>query len=217
MDAEILPLPQRLALNYARPPLRDPATALFALDARLGELVSKANEPLLAQLRLAWWRDELGKPAADRAKGDPVLDGLEASWDGEEPALSALVDGWERLVGDAPLPEEAIVAFAEGRAGTFAALARLAQRPDAASAAYRAGKVWALADFAARVTDREERAAAVRSASDAGGQAVGLPRALRPLAILHGLSIRAVARGGGLLVAGRRDVLTALRLGMFGR
>lgn len=217
MALEALPLPQRLALNYASPPLRGAAGALFALDARLAELVAKANEPLLAQLRLAWWRDELGKPAGNRPKGDPVLDGLGENWAGEEDALAALVDGWEALVGDPPLPEHAIAAFAEGRSGAFAALARLAGLPDAAAPAREAGRAWALADFAAHVTDDAERTVAVRLAGERAPEARKLPRALRPLAILHGLGRRALARGGGPLVAGRRDVLAALRLGMFGR
>lgn len=217
MAPEPLPLPQRLALNYASPPLRGPATALFTLDARLGELVAKANEPLLAQLRLAWWRDELRKPAADRARGDPVLDSVGESWGGEEKVLSALVDGWESLVGDAPLPEHAIAAFAEGRSGTFAALARLVGRADAIAAARETGTIWALADFAANVTDEEERAVAVRLAGETAPAPGKLPRILRPLAILRGLSRRALARGGGPLVSGRGDILAALRLGMFGR
>ena len=216
MASDPLPPPQRLALNYAPAAWRAATGALFALDTRLSELVAKANEPLLAQLRLAWWRDELGKPPGERAKGDPVLDAIGLWWAGEEPALAGLVDGWEQLVGDPPLPDATLEAFAEGRAEAFAALARRVGEGGAAADAEAAGRLWALADFATHTSDPEERAAALRLAGAAAG-APRLPRALRPLAILRGLARRSIARGGAPLVAGRRDVLAALRLGMSGR
>lgn len=217
MHAELLPVPQRLAFNYAPHHALAASEALFAFDARLGELIGKANEPLLAQLRLAWWRDEFAKPVEGRARGDPVLDALSAAWTGEEAALSALVDGWENLVGEAPLPERAIAAFADARGGAAAALARLIGEPAAQEPASDAARVWALADLAAHLGDETERATALRLAAEHGAPPRHLPRALRPLAVLYGLARRALARGGGPLVRGRRDVLTAARLGMLGR
>lgn len=217
MDADLLPLPQRLALNYAPAHFRAPTAALFALDARLGELVAKANEPLLAQLRLAWWRDELGKAPTDRARGDPILDTIGETWAGKESALVHLVDGWEQLVGEVPLPSPAIEGFAGARAGTFAALARLARQPAAEERAQQAGRIWALADFAARVSNDEERRTALGLAEAKGRRYPSLPRALRPLAVLRGLAHRSLAHGGAPLVARRRDILAALRLGMIGR
>lgn len=217
MEADLLPLPQRLALNYAPARVRAPTAALFAFDTRLSELVAKANEPLLAQLRLAWWRDELGKPPAERAKGDPVLDSLGETWAGEERALAGLVDGWEQLVGEAPLPGSALEAFAQGRADAFAALARLAGEQAAEEAARGAGTVWALADFVSRASDEEERQAALALAQGVAREAAPLPRPLRPLAVLRGLARRALAAGGAPLVTRRRDILAALRLGMTGR
>lgn len=217
MAFDPLPLPQRLALNYAPAAWREATDALFALDTRLAELVAKANEPLLAQLRLAWWRDELCKPPTERAKGDPVLDAIDPWWTGEQPALVGLVDGWEQLVGDRSLSEQTIEAFAEGRAGAFAALARRTGEGAAQADASAAGRVWALADFATHTNDAEERAAALRLAGSTAGNDPQLPRALRPLAILRGLARRSIAHGGVPLVGGRRDIFAALRLGMLGR
>jgi phytoene synthase len=31
---------------------------------------------MLGQMRLAWWREALGKPLADRPRGDEVLDAV---------------------------------------------------------------------------------------------------------------------------------------------
>lgn len=217
MIDELLPLPQRLALHYAPGPARAPTLALLALDARLSELVAKANEPLLAQLRLAWWRDELGKPQAERARGDPVLDALEA-WAGEEQALAGLVEGWEHLIGDAPLPASSLEKFADGRGNAFAALARLTGQGQSAKAAGHAARIWALADFAAHSRNAEERSTALQLGGALARRAgAKLSRPLRAVAVLRGLGRRAIERGGGPLVGGRRDVLATMRLGMLGR
>jgi len=214
----LLPLPQRLASHYARGAARGATLALLAFDVRLSELVAKANEPLLAQLRLAWWRDELGKPEADRARGDPVLDAIGKTWAGEEAALTALVDGWEQLIGEPPLSGDVLEQFFDSRAAAFAALARLMGQGHAEQTARTAGKIWAIADFLARSTDAEERATAMRLSAPLTDRArARLPRELRAVAVLRGLGLRAILRGDGALVSGRRDVLAAVRLGMLGR
>ena len=216
LDHQDLPLPQRLALNYAPSGTRPATAALFTFDARLGELVAKASEPLLGQLRLAWWRDEMGKPVPERVKGDPVLDALGQSWAGEEAALVGLVDGWELLLGEA-LGESALEGFAASRAEAFGALARLLGAVPSAEAAARAGSVWALADFASRTSDPAERDGAVALALGYGRNPAPRARVLRPLAVLHGLALHSLAGGGAPLVSRRRDVIAAVRLGMFGR
>jgi phytoene synthase len=58
--AATLPIERRLALAYAPGRARAATLGLFALDAALGNLVRAAREPLLGQMRLAWWREELG-------------------------------------------------------------------------------------------------------------------------------------------------------------
>ena len=216
LDHQDLPLPQRLALNYAPSGTRPATAALFTYDARLGELGAKASEPLLGQLRLAWWRDEMGKPVPERVKGDPVLDALGQSWAGEEAALVGLVDGWELLLGEA-LGESELEGFAAIRAEAFGALARQLGAVPSAEAAARAGSVWALADFASRTSDPAERDGAVALALGYGRNPAPRARVLRPLAVLHGLALHSLAGGGAPLVSRRRDVIAAVRLGMFGR
>ena len=46
----------RLALAYAPAEARPAWAGLLALDARLAGVVRAAREPVLGQLRLAWWR-----------------------------------------------------------------------------------------------------------------------------------------------------------------
>jgi phytoene synthase len=214
---DALPLPQRLALAHAPAQLRPAAVAAFALDARLAKFVAQASEPLVGQLRLAWWREQLGKPPGNRASGDVILDSLSAQWGDASCDLVALVDGWERLLTDTPLPEAAVEEFVSGRATIFGGLASLAGYMDSVPAAREIGRQWALADLLAHITgpDRDAMAAAWPMADQ--GRDARLPRRLRHLAILGSLGRRATFRGGGALIAGRSDALHIMRLGMFGR
>ncbi len=95
-----LPPPMLLAISYAHPGLRPRLRWLLLLDLRLAQLVHRASEPLIAQMRLAWWREALSKPAEARPKGEPLLAAL-ADLEGD-PALLvagvALVDAAEALV-----------------------------------------------------------------------------------------------------------------------
>lgn len=209
---EDLPPAQRLALVYAPARARLPNLALLALDARLAGILRKRGEPLLVQVKLAWWRDLLGTPAQEWPRADPVLD-LLRQW--QHPAsLAPLVDGWEALLAeDLALP--GIAAFIDGRGAAFSALAQElgAAQPDAARSA---GRLWAAADLAANLSAGAEREQVVAHSRTLPCPPV-LPSSLRPLAVLAGLSPAALVRGGVPLLTGPRSVLTALRIGFTGR
>lgn len=210
-----LPPERRIALAVTPAPLRPVLEALLLLDARLGEALARAREPLLAQVRLAWWRERLAEGPAAWPLGNPVLTHLAACWLGPTEALVALVDGWEELLGEAPLDQHAIARFAAGRGAAIAAFADIVGEAGFRDRAAKAGQRWALADFASRASDARERTAAfalARALPPCGP----LARALRGVALLDGLAARAVARGEPLL-AGRAAALAALRLGLFGR
>ena len=108
---EELPQPQRLALAYAPQAARAATLAVFALDARLGAVLRRRGEPVLAQMRFAWWRDMLARDPVQWPRGDEVL-GLVAGWR-DPAALIPLVDGWEALLGDT-LDAASIDEFARG-------------------------------------------------------------------------------------------------------
>jgi phytoene synthase len=192
---EILAPEARLALAYTPAAMRPQILAILALDARMAELVRGAREVILGQMRLAWWRDALAADPAGRRQGDPVLAALRA-WPGDDAALSALVDGWEFLLGDEPLTAARIDGFAAGRAAAWAALG--------GEPAARTARRWALADLAGHCRDRAERELV---ASTARPPQEPLPRALRGLAML------AVGRADD----GTPRPWRALRLGLLGR
>jgi len=168
---------------------------------------------MLAQLKLAWWRDRLSADPASWPKGEPLLARL-AVWENAACGLLPLVDGWEALLDEQPLSTAALTAFAEGRADAMAALAgRLGADRDAAR---RTGRRWALADLALRAGPEPDGVVARRLLAEAlPASAVG--RAMRPLALMAGLSERAVRRGEGEALAGPSALFAALRLGLVGR
>lgn len=189
---------------------------MLALDRRLSRIVSNASEPLLAQMRLAWWRDELARPAAQRPHGDAVLDAIGVHWAGSEGVLAALVDGWEAMLGEPPLMPSAAKSFANARSIPIAHLAGPYQS-DAWLRSHAAATRWAMADASAHVSNSEERQCFVKLGLERAATVGRIPRALRGLAVLEGLALRALRAGGAPLMQGRGAALLAMRLGIFGR
>ena len=187
LSDELPPL-LRLAVAYAPAPARPPWTALVLLDHRLSRAVTGASSPLLAQLKLAWWRDRMRAPASSWPAGEPLLAAL-AQFDRERAALESLVDAWEGLIGDeAGAPEMAVLG--DARAGAVAGLARTLNCVADPAAMAALAQRWSLPGLPQPVSAR-------------------LPRALRPLLILANLPRPDEA--------GPLALLRILRLGLFGR
>ncbi|MBA3941461.1 MAG: hypothetical protein C0520_09655 [Sphingopyxis sp.] len=91
---------------------RAAVAALWALADRLTRLLRDAREPLIGQIKLAWWRDMMAMLASDPAalpKGEPLLAELQAGWGGQG-GLDALPDAAEAMLladGDAARAEAA--------------------------------------------------------------------------------------------------------------
>ena len=207
---ETLPLAHRLALSYAPARARVRTGALLALNQRLAGIVRQAGEPVIAQMKLAWWRDRFAQAPVDWPVGEPLLAALAESG-GDTARLGALVDGWEALLAER-LGETEIAAFADGHAAGWHWVAGGSDAP----AIDRAARQWALADLARNLGDAEERAraaGALRSVETPGR----LPRGCRTLAVLRALALRALDRGEADLLAGPGAALLAMRVGISGR
>jgi hypothetical protein len=98
-------------------------------------------------MRLAWWRDRLRDLSANWPKGEPLLTALKCWQDGHG-ALIALVDGWEALLGDAPLPVDAFETWIHGRVTACAALGKGGEEM---------ARGWALSDLASHIGDAQEQ------------------------------------------------------------
>lgn len=208
-----LPTVSRLALVYAPRSARQQTLALLALDARLAHLLRHSREPMMAQLRLAWWRESLGQSADQWPNGEPLL-ALLKSWNGHHGGLVPLVDGWEAMTGGAPLPGTALEAMADGRAQASVALAHALGCSGEREAAFRLGRAWALNDLAMRLGHASERDCARELAQASSGARVS--RKLRPLMVLHGLAARRLAKGDESGATSPAAMLKAMRLGLLG-
>jgi phytoene synthase len=216
-SADQLPPEAELALAWSRPNQRARLRSALELDRRLARIVARTQEPMLGQMRLAWWRDALAKPVAERPRGDAVLDALGDHWRGRESALAAMVDAWEVLVTAERLGPEEAAGFGARRGAFFAALAPDDAAPGLAERLEVAGRCWALADAAAGVSDAGERAVLVAAGLDAASPrgSSRIPAALRGLAVLEALSLRALRAGGRPLMEGRGAPLAVIRAAIF--
>lgn len=207
-----LPTEQRLALAYAPAASRAACLSLLALDARLAGLVRNAREPILGQIQLAWWREQILADPARRPGGEPLL-ALLGKWHRSTDCLIGLVDAWEALLGQEAWNRLAIGALADARSAVWEAIADpgTAQR----SAIQAAGRGWALTDLAMRCSNPEDRNIALELSREFDWQGLNLPQNLRPLAVLYGLARRSA--GSEAFLNGPLAMLAAIRLGLLGR
>lgn len=177
-----------LALSYV-PALRRPALhALFALDSALGAALAGGREPMIARIKLAWWRDSLERLDREKPPAEPVLQALAelvlpAGISGAE--LAEMEEGWAVLPSDAPLLAEDLAAHARKRGALlFACAARLLGSDGEAG-----GEAWALVDLARHCGNSEDRDAAL-AAARALPPSPRVPSRLRPLGMLGALARR---------------------------
>lgn len=209
-----LPEVTRLALTSARS-ARQRWLAAFVLDARLSRIVASTGEPMLAQMRLAWWRDQLNKAVETRPMGDHLLDLIGTQWVGHEEALLKVVDGWEALLSEPTLTRQVAHAFANGRSAIFVPFGP--EDKCLQQSVESEGRLWALADLAVKTSQEAERRVALDLAVEECSDRTQLPPALRPLTVLAGLAARSIKRGGTPLLGDRLSPIVALRLGLIGR
>jgi phytoene synthase len=183
-----------LALAYV-PALHRPAVeALWRLDAALASVLSTGKEPLISQIRLAWWREALETLDSDGAPSEPVLRGLAAhvvpaGISGAE--LSAMEAGWAVLLSAEPLSEADLALYASARGGLlFRHTARLLGEASPEPAVEAGGAAWALIDLARHSTDAADAEAAAAAAAAGAAQPSRWPPRLRPLGMLAALARR---------------------------
>lgn len=201
-----LPELARLALASARASDRPLFEIVFALDARLARLVGGTTETMLGQLRLSWWRDQLGGEGAIDRRGEPLLERIDEIWGMDRTPLGQLVDGWEEFL----LAEDrGWRSVAEGRAAAFVAIAGLIGSSSSDEDVDRAVRCWTFAELG--------RTQSKYPADEGIEHRTKLDRPMRPLAVLEGLARRALHGGRKNLMGGRTLPFAAMRLGIFGR
>jgi phytoene synthase len=187
---------RRLALAYVPAARRAALEALWSLDVTLGAVLATGSDPMISQIRLAWWREALEKLDHAGPPAEPLLQALArhvlpAGVGGAE--LAAMEEGWTMLLVPDPLGPEALHHYAETRGGRLFALSARLLGADAPGVE-AAGAAWALIDLARR-SGREAEARASVAAAAARPPEVRWPVPLRPLGMLAALARRDAARG----------------------
>ncbi|MEY3634845.1 MAG: hypothetical protein RLZZ61_1255 [Pseudomonadota bacterium] len=178
--------PAQLAIAYAPSDVRSSFALLLQIDNRFADILRNAREPMIAQIKMAWWREAFTSPAETRPKGEPLLQALnEASDRIPSSALEALASAWEHLLGHAQFSQEVIDTHAELRAEAI--FATYTDWMGGAQDLRPIGRLWALESLRIAFPER---------AADCIMPSAPLPKArtLRPLSILT-MSVRT---GSGL-------------------
>lgn len=161
---------EQLALVYA--PATDGArlTLLLAFDHRMNGILRSASEPMLAQIRLAWWREQLDALDAGKAPpAEPLLERIAVQPDSRA-AIRSLIDHWDDILLD---PEQLAEQADKGRA-------EIILGPGATLGAVTGMTGWALLSRG----ERERGAATLKT-----GLANKWPRAFRAQRILARIAL----------------------------
>ena len=172
--------------------------ALFAIDAAMADVLRTTSEPMLGQIRLAWWRERLEElDAGTHAPAEPRLLAVERELlprgvKGSD--LAGLERGWVALFS--PFPWEVGTAEAIWFRGRllFALGAQLLARTD--DAIEGAGGLWALVDAARHCSDPQSREMLLAQGRTFARGLAGarFPARLRPLSMLAATAVRDLRR-----------------------
>lgn len=193
-DTPISPL-ITLAASYGDAEMQSWCRALFGFDAQLASIVLTAREPMLAQIRLQWWHDVIGKPPLQRPSANPVLAGLlvpEAAGLNLREVLAPAIRGWEAALDFEE--DGALDDFAKGRGRVMQAFHVLAPQAEAEELAI-IGECWALWDLARCHRPSAALHTALASVDVSTLASIRLPRRLRPLSIIARAVQLDIARG----------------------
>jgi 15-cis-phytoene synthase len=154
--------------------------ALYAFNYELSRAAEVASQPLVGEMRLAWWREALEEMFEGRpVRRHPVALALAAAAARrglERQDLEALVDARLRELDPWPLAEAEVEAFVDATAGGLMALAARVLSPEArAGQTCNAGRAWGLAGLA-RLGGRLPAAWGVEQVRESVGAALGRTR-----------------------------------------
>lgn len=133
----------------ADPDLRADVVALYAFDHELARAPRVASNPLIAEMRLAWWAEALdeifeGRPVRRHPTAQALADVVRRRAL-ERPPLDALIEARHRELAAGAMDEKEALAWARDTGGLTAEIAAGLLDPAAeAGAARAAGAAWAL-------------------------------------------------------------------------
>ena len=181
---------RNLALAYVPARHRAAIGALWRLDAALANALAGGREPLIARIKLAWWREALERLDRAPPPAEPVLrdaaEHLLPAVAGAE--LAKMEEGWAVLASAEPLAPADLDIYAAGRGALlFRYTARLLGGGE--EGLDPAGEAWALVDLARHCAARADSDVALEAARRRR-PAGRWPARLRPLGMLAALAAR---------------------------
>jgi phytoene synthase len=179
---------RELALLHIPAKMRKAFSALFGIDAAMGDVVARSTDPALGRIKLAWWRERLEALDSAAPPAEPRLiaayeDLLPRGIKGAE--LAELEAGWATLLD----PEIDAELVACRGALLFELGARLLKASDPMIA--DAGRLYALASVARRGLPELFKPAAAVANSLRGHR---FERRARPLTMLARAAVRDLDR-----------------------
>ncbi len=197
----------------ADPAARADVIALYAYDLELTRAPKVTSNPLVAEIRLTWWREVLDEIySGGRVRGHPVaqaLAGMVRRRGLPRAPLEAMIDARIAILDKPKLDVAESTAWAEDVGGSAAALAAQIldpRRPP--DAAIPAGRLWGLAMLRAlRLSDPDDIARTIAFDLRAAQAAAGALSVAAFPAIAH-----AALAGRRSIALGAPSALTQLRL-----
>jgi 15-cis-phytoene synthase len=175
-DTELLP-PTRLAIAYAPRNVRERFSLLLQFDARVAEVVGKATEPLIGQMKLAWWREVIGMTTDRRPSGEPLVDRMSQITDADlEHAMLQLLAAWEVVLVEPEWGNVTLNTFVKTRGQAI--FSTYAKWVGVNSELKELGSGWAMDDLEARFGSRVGATVPITLPQ------IPRERVLRPLTIL---------------------------------
>jgi 15-cis-phytoene synthase len=182
-----------LALTHVPVRHRAAIAALWAVDAAMGDVLRTTSDPLLGQIRLAWWRERLEELDEGVVPAEPRLRAVARQLvpQGVSGRDVAVLEGaWLRLFDDFPWDIATVEGIWFRGRHLFGLAARVLGQPGQEIEA--AGGLWALVDAARHCSDAASRALLVAQAKTLGTalERVKFTAKLRPLSALAVLAWR---------------------------
>jgi phytoene synthase len=145
LDAEVRRAEPDLWLSsrlVSRPEARAELIALYAVHVELANVAGQVSNALAGEIRLAWWREEVGALSASRVLGHPALNALKLAPSLDLIALDGMIEARHAELEPRPFNDEAaLLAYLDGVDGGLMRAAANLLSPGAASGA-RIAHAW---------------------------------------------------------------------------
>lgn len=188
-----------LALTYIPNSTRALVAALFAVDSALGNVVRTTSEPMIGQIRLAWWRERMAEIDDGIVAVEPRLQALAeaiAASPLSGTMIAPLADFWVPVLDPFPWDDGEVQGWIARRGAELFGWAAIIVDPGCSAEDLRiaavAGAYWAGMDVARHISDPDEREILrdVVLFDEDQWQERNVPLRLRPLTMLGLLAQR---------------------------